>query len=167
MTSLCKVKRTYRQDKTNVAITWNHTVVITGEWKFRAKQHDYILQGQEADQNFAQRQPSYFCVKQLTLNWLPISSQSAVKSNQFTASDFMKFTIFTASLRTFWRFSGIFFTTSAYMWLMQWLLPILGTILLTWAVSLLCFLVTDFALSVAVTNPFIPWQSLFFEIRVN
>jgi hypothetical protein len=41
------VKIRYKQDKTNVAVTLNHTVVIIGEWKFGQKQHDFIVQGQE------------------------------------------------------------------------------------------------------------------------
>jgi hypothetical protein len=42
-----------------------------------------------------------FLCEATVLNWLPISSQSRVKNHEFIGLNFMKFTIFMASLGTF------------------------------------------------------------------
>jgi hypothetical protein len=80
------------------------------------------------------------------LNWLPISSQSAVKSREFIALDFVKFIDFTASPRTFWRFGGYFFSLPVHAcWLCSRYFWFRARYFLTQAANSPCFLVIDFA----------------------
>jgi hypothetical protein len=111
---------------------------------------------------FAQRWLSYFCVKQQILEWTSHFFTKCSEKSWINSLWFYELYYF----YSFTEDSGIIFTTSACLWMIQWLLPISVMILLTQAINLQCFLVTDCSIN-ADTNAFIRWHPLFFEIRVN
>jgi len=124
-------------------------------WKERTWFHSAGRAGPE----LCHKTPILLLCDATVLNWLPISSQSTVKSHEFIVLVFVKFVIFAASPRTFWGFGGFFFfpTTSAWLLIMQWPLPVSGTILFNSSYKPTVFSSHWLCTVSADINVFIPW----------